>query len=116
MHFIFYLDIIFVSLDTIGSYQMFVSETHLKPEQKFEVHPFITINNPYTGQTKKPCGGVSCLIRSSCMQFVSTVDKPQNDMIHLGLRSYYKVLSNYIPPPPADSIYYKDEMFTSVAN
>ena len=31
----------------------FVTETHLKPEQRFEIPPFITINNPYTGNSKK---------------------------------------------------------------
>ena len=92
----------------------FVTETHLLPEQKFSVHPFITINNPYLGKSKKPRGGVSCLIRSTSVQYVSQVDKSQNDMICLTLQGNHRVTSNYIPP--LDSIYFKDELFTSLAN
>ena len=92
----------------------FVTETHLKPEQKFEVPPFVTLNNPYTGESKKPRGGISCLIRSNCLQFITCVDKSTNDMICLTLIGGHNISSSYIPP--ADSIYYKDEMFTTVAN
>ena len=82
--------------------------------QKFEVCPFITINNPFMGQWKKPRGGISCLIRSSCLDFIAEVNKSQNDMISLTLLGNHKVSSNYIPP--IDSIYFKDELFTSLAN
>ena len=92
----------------------FVSETHLKPEQKFEVPPFVTINNPYTGKSKKPRGGISCFIQENCLPFVKSVDKSANDIICITLRGGHKVFSNYIPP--VDSIFFKDEMFTSVAN
>ena len=92
----------------------FVTETHLKPEQRFEVPPFITINNPYTGQSKKPRGGVSCFIRSNCLQYITSVDKSTNDMISVSLIGNHKVSSTYIPP--ADSLYYKDDMFATLAN
>lgn len=92
----------------------FVSETHLKPEQRFEVPPFVTINNPYNGKSKKPRGGVSCFIQDNCLPFVKSVDKSTNDMICITLRGGHKVFSNYIPP--VDSIFFKDEMFTCIAN
>ena len=92
----------------------FLTETHLKPEQKFNVPPFITINNPCTGHSKKPRGGVSCLIMPNYMEYVINVDKSLNDMIVLTLLGDHKIFSNYIPP--VDSIYFKDEMFTSIAN
>ena len=92
----------------------FVTETHLLPEQRFEVCPFITINNPYSGKSKKPRGGVSCLIRSSCVKLIDEVDKSRDDMICLTLLGNHKITSNYIPPK--DSIYFKDEQFTALAN
>ena len=92
----------------------FVSETHLKPEQKFEVSPFITVNNAYTGHSKKPRGGISCIVRASCKQFVSKIDKSQDDVITVTLVGGHRVTSNYIPP--VDSCYFKDTMFRIIAN
>ena len=63
----------------------FVLETHLKPEQKCEISPFITVNNAYTGHSKKTRGGVSCIVRASCKQFVSKIDKLQDDVITVTL-------------------------------
>ena len=76
--------------------------------------PFITINNPFSGSLKKPRGGVSCLIRLTCMEFVKDIDKSQSDLITLTLIGDHRIFGNYIPP--ADSIYFKDEMFTLIVN
>ena len=32
----------------------FITEPHVKPEQKFKVSPFITINHPYQGCSRRP--------------------------------------------------------------
>ena len=92
----------------------FVSETHLKTEQKFGVPPMITINNPYQGYCKKPRGGISCLIQPNCTKFITDIDKSKNDMIILTLLGGHKISSNYIPP--VDSSFFKDDMFSMVAN
>ena len=92
----------------------FVSETHLKTEQKFGVPPLITINNPYQGYCKKPRGGVSCLIQPDSKKFITDIDKTQNDMIILTLLGGHKISSSYIPP--VDSSYFRDDMFSMVAN
>ena len=92
----------------------FVSETHLKTEQKFSVPPMITINNPYRGYCKRPRGGISCLIQPHVKKFITDIDKSQNDMFIITLLGGHKISSNYIPP--VDSPYFKDDMFSTVAN
>ena len=62
----------------------------------------------------RPRGGVSCLIRPTCMEFVKDIDKSQSDLITLILIGDHRIFGNYIPP--ADSIYFKDEMFTLIVN
>ena len=92
----------------------FIQETHLKPEQKFSVPPLVTVNNPYSDYCKKPRGGVSVLIQNKITKFIKKIDKSQNDIIKVTLVGGHRISCNYIPP--ADSRYYKDDMFASLAN
>ena len=92
----------------------FLTETHLKPGQKFDVPPFTTINHSYGEYSKRPRGGVSCLIKSDVLEYILHVDKSRSDHIVLTLRGDHEVFSSYIPP--VDSIYFRDEMFTSVSS
>ena len=92
----------------------FLSETHLLPSQSFEVPPFATINNQFKGAVKKPRGGVSCLISPAYKQYIKSIDKSIDDVIEINFIGNHKVFCAYIPP--ADSIYFKSEMFASVAN
>ena len=91
----------------------FLTETHLLPNQPFNVPPFVTINNPFSKSMKKPRGGVSCLISPDFKQYVKSIEKSADDEIVLILTGDHKIFSSYIPP--ADSIYFKSEMFSSVA-
>ena len=92
----------------------FLTKTHLLPNQSFDVSPFITINNPFSSSLKKPRGGVSCLISPVFRQYVKSIDKSVDDVIGITLTGDHMIFSTYIPP--ADSIYFKSEMFSSVAN
>ena len=65
------------------------------------------------GSSKKPRGGVFCLIRPTCMEFVTDIDKSQSDLITLTLIGDHRIFGNYII---TDSIYFKDEMFTLIVN
>ena len=81
----------------------FVSETHLKPKQKFNILPFVTINHPYEGPSKVPRGGISCSIKPDYIEYISNIDKSQSEIIVLSLLGGHKVFSCYIPQ--ADSVF-----------
>ena len=66
------------------------------------------------GHSKKPRGGISCIIRVNCKQFISKIDKSVDDVITLTLLGGHRVSSNYIPP--VDSSYFNDTMFRTIAN
>ena len=66
------------------------------------------------GHSKKPRGGISCIIRVNCKQFISKINISQDDVITLTLLGGHRLSSNYIPP--VDSSYFNDTMFRTIAN
>ena len=54
------------------------------------------------------------MIQPDSKKFITDIDKTQNDMIILTLLGGHKISSSYIPP--VDSSYFRDDMFSMVAN
>ena len=93
----------------------FVTETHMTKGQKLDVKNFKCFDNPFSEVfVQRPRGGITCLIRTDCMQFVLKVDRSVPDNIFVRMVGGHTIFGTYIPP--VDSPYYNDVCFTSIPN
>ena len=83
--------------------------------EKFDIEDFKCITHPFSDVLgSKPRGGMMCLIKLDCLQYVTDVNLETEENIVITFHGGHKVFSSYIPP--SDSIYYNDICFTSIPN
>ena len=94
---------------------VFITETHLKKSQPFELKDFIVRHNSYsTIEDLKPRGGIFCFVKPSYLKYVTSVKTDIPDNIIVNFKNGDVIFGTYIAA--SDSPYYNTTEFSNVAN
>ena len=94
---------------------VFVTETHFIKGTRFSVPQFTAHHNPLSDYSdRKPHGGISCFIRTSMLNLITSINKNIAETIVIEIFGGNTIFGNYIVP--SSSPYFNDSYLSNVAN